>query len=1000
MSKFVKLGFVIMKLKHMLAALAAVLISSQLPLAASGDDALRYRQAVRLYDSGIYDRAMSIFESLPSGPLSDGYAVLCAVKMRSEDYPERIAGYDRLYPASVLTGRIRWENARLLFDAGSYGEASLELSKVNSASLDSGETAEYIFKCGYCEFSFGRYPEALSLFTVLEALDFSQFTAPGRYLTGVIHYYDHKFAEAEACFWKASVDPRLTELAEFYIVDCEFNQKNYEFAVREGERIYQSAPKERRERLARIISESSLILGDNEKARQYYEDYTPQDMSRKDYFYAGSVLYSVHDYRGAIDNYTRMSDRSDSLGQIANYHLANAYLRTRNQVAAMEAFRDASEVDFDPQITEDAAFNYAKLALDLNKDTGGFTSYIKRWSTRKRGVAIYSYMALAALYDRDYAGAVAAYDNIDELTPDMRNNYTKANFLRGEQLFSSASYRDAVPYLRATAYYLPKTDRLNQLSRYWMAEASYRSGDYETAARVFTELYNADALDDMREGEALAYNVAYSYFKREDYLAAARWFDTCISSGSPLYREDAMVRRADCDFGRRDYKAAVASYQRVMSEYYTPDNIYPYYRQAISYGLSGDRKRKVSTLLHVEDASPQASMYDAAYYELGRAQMELKNNNDAIRSFSHLKNTTGDKVYRAKALIGLGMVYRNMSRYDDALGAYKQVVADMPQSEYAEESLKAIESIYQKMKRPDKFVEYVESNALNASKTEAEKEKMYFSSAEQLYLSGSYAEAISSIVKFMDNYPQSSDNLQAEFYLAESYRATGEKEKACDHYAKAMLSDSGYSFAEMSRLRYAQLSYELERYQDAYRGYSSLLAVARMDENRAEARLGMMRSAYRCKDYASAISASDAVIGDSAAGSALRREADFVKAKSCLASSRRDEAMRIFASLGANPSTAEGAEARYMIIRNLYDTGDFDKVESEVYSFSQTAGSQSYWLAKAYLVLGDSFVERGRYEQAKATYESIRDGYEAASGGDDVEDNVNKRLERLANLTK
>ncbi len=989
-----------MKLKSIPAVMAAALILSQLPLSAEGDDALRYRQAVELYGNGMYDRALSLFESLPSGPLTDGYSVLCSIKMRSDDYAGRIADYDLLYPASALTGRIRWENARLLFDAGSYGEASLELSKVNSASLNTGETAEYIFKCAYCEFSFGHYPEAQNFFTVLEALDFSEYTAPGRYLSGVIYYYDSKFAEAEACFWKASVDPRFTELAEFYIVDCEFNQKNYDFAVREGERIYKTAPKERRERLARIISESSLIQGDNEKARQYYEDFTPENMNRKDYFYAGSVLYSVHDYRGAIDNYTRMGDRSDSLGQIANYHLANAYLRTRNQVAAMEAFREASEADYDLEITEDAAFNYAKLALDLNKDTGGFTRYIKRWSTRKRGVAIYSYMALAALYDRDYAGAVEAYDNIDDLTPDMRINYTKANFLRGEQLFSNASYRDAIPYLRATAYYLPKTDRLNQLSRYWMAESSYRSEDYATAARLFTELYNAEALDGMEEGDALAYNVAYSYFKQKDYATAARWFDKCVESGGALYREDAMVRRADCDFGRRDYKAAITSYQKVMSEYFTPDNIYPYYQQAISYGLSGDRKRKVSTLLHVEDASPGAAMYSAAWYELGRAQMDQKNNNDAIRSFTHLKNTTTDRTYVAKALIGLGMVYRNMTQYDKALECYKQVVSDMPQSEYAEESMQAIQSIYQKMKRPDKFIEYVESNSLNASKTEEEKEKMYFSSAEQLYLSGSYAESISSILKFMDSYPQSSDMLQAEFYLAESYRATGEKEKACDHYAKAMLSDSGYSFAEMSRLRYAQLSYDLERYQDAYKGYSSLLAVTRMDENRTEARLGMMRSAYRSKDYASAISAADAVMGDAATGSAVKREAEYTKAKSCLATSRRDEAMRLFASLGANPSTAEGAEARYMVIRNLYDTGDFDKVESEVYNFSQTAGDQSYWLARAYLTLGDSFVERGRYEQAKATFESIRDGYEPAGSGDDVEDNVGKKLERLENLMK
>ena len=87
-----------------------------------------------------------------------------------------------------------------------------------------------------------------------------------------------------------------------------------------------------------------------------------------------------------------------------------------------------------------------------------------------------------------------------------------------------------------------------------------------------------------------------------------------------------------------------------------------------------------------------------------------------------------------------------------------------------------------------------------------------------------------------------------------------------------------------------------------------------------------------------------------------------------------------------------------MVIQNLYDTGKFDAVGDEVYAFSQKAGDQSYWLARAYIVLGDAFAERGQYAQAKATFESIRDGYEPEKGTDDVAGNVQMRLERLAEL--
>ena len=983
-----------MRVKSFVTALLAVTLLST--GAAAGPRT--WRQALRLYQNGMYGQARTLFESLPPDALNEGYALLCTIKMQDEDYPERLEEYRLRYPSSTLTGVLHFEHGRILFDAGKYRQAATEFTFVSMDDLQEEELPEYIFKCGYSAFCLGHYGEADNFFSLLESLPQSDYTAPGRYFTGVMRYEDKDFARAEAEFWKASADPRFQELADFYIVDCEFNQNNYDFAIREGERIYGTVPAPRRERLARIISESYLIKGETEKARVYYDDLSHEGMNRKDYFYAATVLYAVDDYAGAIENFTKMTDRSDSLGQVANYHLANAYLRTHDQVSAMQAFYDASVVDFDPEITEDAAFNYAKLAFDLNKDTSGFARYISRWSTKARGDQIYGYMALAALVDRDYAGAVDAYDNIEELTPDMLGNYTKANFLRGEQLFSSGSFRDAIPFFRATAYYVPRTERLNQISRYWMAEANYRAGNYAEAARVFTELHNASALYGLAEGRLLPYNIGYCYFKQGDYAPAARWFDTYISSEDALCRKDALTRRADCDFGRKDYRTAVNSYQKVLTEFYSADDIYPWYQQALAYGLMGDRRRKITTLQNVEKASPKAALYDEAYYELGRAQMDQRNHSDAIRTFTRLRQNTKDNTYVARALIGLGMVYRNSSDYDKALESYKEVVSLMPQSEYAEEAMQAIESIYQTRRQPEKFLEYVEQNSLAASRSDSDRERMYFNTAEQLYLAGNYAQAVPTLRNYLENYPDGENLSQAQFYLAESYNAQGEKEKAVEYYGKAAAAPVAGSFTEMARLRYAELSYGLERYQDAYKGYETLLETARLDANKQTAQTGMMRAAYRCKDYEAAIRAADAVAARKDLSAELKQETMYTKAKASLATSHRDEAMALFRQLGQNPSTAIGAESRYMVIQNLFDTGKFASVGDEVYAFSQNAGDQSYWLAKAYLVLGDSFVEQGQYAQAKATFESIRDGYEPEKGSDDVADSVRMKLDRLSTL--
>lgn len=989
-----------MRIKRTMPALLAAALLSVGSFASPTDGLKVYREGLKLYQDGLYEGARTLFENVRGDELTDGYALLCALKLRSNDAGTLYGEYFRLYPSSSLEGIIRLQNARNLFDDGRYAAALEELSLVSGEAIPENCMAEYMFKCGYSNFALGNFAQAENFLVVIEALPFSDYNAPAQYYRGVMEYENRHFDRAEALFWKASADPRFSSLTDFYVVDCEFNQKNYDFAIREGEKIYDQMPPARKQRLARIISESYLIKGDSQNALRFYDNLNQTEMSRKDYFYAATVLYQADDYRGAISNFEKMTDRSDSLGQIANYQLANSYLRTRNQVSAMGAFLEASKVDFDPQITEDALFNYAKLAFDLNKDTDGFVQYMRRYSTRQRGTEIYGYMALAALVDRDYAAAVAAYDNIDELDPDMYSNYTKANFLRAEQLFSSGSYRDAAPYFRATAYYLPKTDRLNQLSRYWYAESNYRTGNWAEAQKSFTELYNADALNFCSEGRVLPYNIAYCLFQQGDYAQAARWFDTYARSSDKLFREDALNRRADCDFAMRNYKEAVRSYQKVLNEYYTADNIYPYYRQALAYGLSGDKKKKVATLLHVEDADPSAPLYNEASYELGRAQMEVGDNNDAIRSFKRLMETTSDPTYVSRALIGLGMVNRNMSRLDEALNYYKQVVDQARGSSYAEEALLAIESIYRTRKQPDKYLEYVEQKRLNTGKSEEDKAKMYFNTAEQLYLAQNWQQTVSSCQAYLDKYPEGADRLQAEFYMAEAYKAQGQKEKACEWYGKVMKHDVQSSFVELSKLNFANISYSLERYPDAYQAYLSLLASAVMDANRKTASIGMMRSAYKAKDYASAISSADGVLALKDKAAELEREAKYIKAKSCLASSKRSEAMAIFKVLSAECSTPEGAEASYYLIQDLYDTGNFDQVESHVYAFSKDAGDQSYWLARAFIVLADSFTERGQYDQAKATYESVRDGYEPQEGPDDIASTVNMRMERLENLMK
>lgn len=990
--------------RGLIAALSiALALSSELIANGQTTKTDAFRQAVEFYDRGMFERAESIFSEIAASGqdvMAKGYEALCAVRRQSVGNRNLADQYISEYPYSGLIPQIRFYNALNLFDEQNFSTASAEFARIDMRSLKNSQVPEFIFKQAYSLFELDEYDRAEELFSKAEKMPYSDYTAPSRYSLGYIEYVRKNFEESFDWFSKAAKDPRFTEQAVPYMIECRYMLKDYSYVISNGDAALDRVTPERKRQLARFISESYLSEGNAAKAREYYEIFGEgaKEMDDADLFYAGSVMYSTGDYKGAVDKFSRMTSRADSIGQIANYEMAYSYIRTGNKVAAMDAFKAASSQPWNEDIREDAHFNYAKLSFDLNNNPSVFNEYMKAYPGKKKDDIIYGYIALACLYGHDYAAAVDAYSNIDLLDSRQKVNYMKANYLRAHQLIEGGGWRDAVPLLKAASYYSDKRDPFNQIARYWLGESYFRSGQYDQAIDVYTTLYNNSALEGKPEGALIPYDLAYCYFKKDDYDGAAKWFDEYLASSKPAKGEDAAARRADCDFLRKDYPSAIKLYEAAIARFPYKDNLYPYLQAGIAYGLTGDRKGKVKVLSSVEEADPSAEFYPEAMYELGRAYVAASDNESAISVFRKLGSSTKDNTIIARSLIELGMISRNMSEYDNALDCYKKVIDLMPDTDYAADALSAIESIYQSEGRGDEFLDYAELIGATRDKTDAEKEQMYFNAAEQVFMTENYSKAISSLKSYLDRYPQGVNVAQTQYYLAECHRNLGQKELACDWYQKSLETEPSGLCSENATLRLAGLSFELEHFKDAYSYYRSLLSIARLDANRHTARAGMMQSAFRGLDYQEAIACADALKADKASSAAERRQADYVCAKSNLSLGERDKAYALFRSLSSEPSDAEGAEATYMLIQDAYDQGNYSTVQSMVHKFAADAPNQSYWLAKAFIVLGDSFAEQENYAQAKATFESIRDGYTPQGKSDGVLDNVNMRLEKLKTL--
>ena len=962
-----------------------------------------FREALRLYDKEMYGRAGVVFEDLSKkGGTSDAlaYSVLCDVKTAVPGYVGRMDAFIAEYPHSALIPQIRYFHALNLFAAHDYESASELFAGLSEKSLYRFQRTEYTFRKAYCALEKGDYTAASEGFSDVEKRAFSDYTAPSRYGLGYIEYRQKNFRRAASWFERVVDDVRFKDMANYYIIECRFLLKDYDYVIEEGGQIFENVPSDRKPHLARILSESYLVKGMTAEARKYHDISQIGGVdtnTRADWFHSGSVLYAVEDYVGAVRSFSRMTEKKDSIGQVADYKLGYSYIKTKDKVSAMNAFREASELTYDAAIAEDAMFNYAKLAFDLNSDISGFNDYLTRYRSTEKAEQIYSYMAVAALYEHDFAGAVEAYDKIDELADGMKQNYMKANYLRAHQLIKTGSYRKAVPCLKAAAYYSEKNSPFNQLCRFWLAEAYYRNDQYIPARDLYTELYNVSALYGQMEAYLIPYNIAYCYFKEGNYSLAKKWFGEYLSEKSVKFRKEALVRKADCDFAIKNYSSAASAYDLVLRDYFNVNDVYPYYQSALSYGLSGNHNKKIELLAHVLEASPDVEFYPEALYELGRAYTLKEDEENAKACYEKLVQSVKDSTFVAKAYIEMGTLARNQSMFNEALGYFKIVVEEMPLSEYADDALLAIESIYQTKDDPEEYIAYIERIGKGGVKSDEEKEDMIFNSAEQVFLSENHQKALVSLQNYLDKYPKGRNLHKAIFYMAESYRSLGKYEQACDSY-KAVIDGGEGSFVELSMLNFANLSYRLERWDDAYGAYVSLSESARLENNVYTALVGMMRSAFKAHLWANAVNASEKVDSVARSDKGIKTESSYVKAKSYLAMSRRDEAFEILETLASDVSGAFGAEAAYMLVQDGYDRGDFAKVEEKVYAFADAGSGQTYWLAKCFIVLGDSFMERDDVEQAKATFESVRDGYTPSAEDDDVLDNVRMRLKRIEEM--
>ncbi len=985
-------------------------------LGATGADAQTYtsplQQGIGMYNSGMYAHSQQILEgaiqksvtgntnkiSPQERAIAEGYILLCKAAQHLPNMQGDLERYFEVYPHSPIADLVKMGGANYYFERGEYAQATGLLTKLNPKSLDKKGQQEYLFRKGYCLFRIGEIDEAADVFKSIKS---GKYYYPAIYYQGYINYINKEFDKAIPHFEKAQVDPQLATACKYHIIESKFMLKDYNYVNTYGPEIYAQMTQEYAAQTARILSESYFATNLPQQAQYYYELYSTSadNISAKDKFYAGMVAYTLKRYDRAIDSFSSIASTTDSIGQSAYYHMGQCYISLKNKHKAQEAFKNAAASSFDKAIEEDACFNYAKLSFDLNRNISPFGNYLERFNTSaKKRDEIFTYMGTAFLSEQQYDKAVNSLKNIKGHSDKTMALLQKSSLLRGIQLVASGSYTKASTHLTEAVECGSSTGNQNitNLASFWLAECQYRKDNYKEALQILQNLTANPTFKRTYEYTTAIYNTGYAHFKLGDYSSAIESFATYLAQPEDKreYTTEARLRLADSYFMNRNYSQAAELYMQIAKSDSFND-LYAPLQGAISYGLISEDGKKIEILNKISGLSKLKSpLYTSAVYEFGRTLVQNGKDEAATVVLNRLINNPPDSTYFYRALLEMGMIHSNNKKYDQALAYYKRIIGEKAISEEGESALAGIENIYRIQNKAEEFFAYLDNVGLSTIKSADERENMIFHSAQQIFLSEDYPAAMSALSSYLEKYPQGANSLQAMFYVAESLNKLGKAEQAAQQYLKVMESGEG-AFTEIATLNYAKLSYQLQKYAEAANAFQALEQIAILGNNKAEGSIGKMRSLYKCNDTEGTLAACEGVMAIENIASAVKREALYIKGKTLQLKEDRDGANSAFELLAKEPADKYGAEAAYILILDAYDSGDFLKVEELTFKLSDSATPQTYWLAKSFIVLGDSYAERDETEQAKATFESIKENYTPAGKDDDIIASVEKRLNKI-----
>ena len=963
-----------------------------------------YREGMALYNQGLYAAAQGFFENVIASSSdhsdlqmnADYYYALCALELFNSESDKLLADFIEQNPHDHKSQNARFELGRHYYRLKKYKKVVDYFERLDKSDLSSDELEELNFKVGYSYFALRKQGEenlekALSAFYEVKQTE-NVFYPIATFYKGYILYAQRKFQSAANEFLKINTLPNFAGITPYFLTQIYYHQEKYDLMLQYALPLLESGTAKREHEIAKLVGEAYYREKKYEESIPYlkqYLDHTRNDQPDELYELA-YAQYKAKKYDEAIYTFEKLTNTDGEFTQLSYYYLGDIYLAKNEKEEARMAFKFASNLDTDEELTENALLNYAKLAFELSdpyqEAISAFNLYLEKYPNSKKRDDVLKLLLEVYVHTKNYKQALDAIEKIQVKDLKVRAAYQKLAYSRGVELFNDqkryfnknkeqGNLKAAVHYFQKSQTY-PVDKTLDAKANYWIGEAYYRQGFYDRAIDQFTKFKYGSGVVETEEYRTIDYQLAYCFYKLKSYDEAIDWYRkfTKNNSKDTLKINDALLRVADCYFVQNKYELAQDYYLQALAiNQLNPD--YAKIQLAQAYGLTGKDNLKIESLQSLINDYPTSKFVDDAQFQLAETYFSKGMDQKAYDLFQEI-SADGSKAaldFVQKSKVRLALISYKRKSYEDAKNFFKEAIKLNPKNDVSAQALEGLKDVYTVTGNVDEYVGVFGELGLPPV-SESEKDTFLYMVGRENYLNNQYDKAVANFQSYIDQFDNGFFIVDVNYFKADCHMNLSQPNEALENYEYVLSQPIG-DYTEDALLQSARIYLENKDWENMIYKYLLLEDITDYYPNRMEARINLMRAYNGTGNKEKTGQYAKMVLGYNKVPNDVRNEAQLIIAKMAFDQEDYDLAMMEFKKTVDLTKTEIGAEAKYHIALIHHLKGEYDQSKQVIFELAKQIPSYKYWVMKGFILLSDNYLAVDDQFHAEHTLKTVLENF-------------------------